>query len=102
AEGNCIETDYEKMLRIVRDAGYTGHIGIEYEGDKLSAEEGILATQALLGRVGASLSSADRRDLIWPPPQGLSLRNCRSAGKPHEIRVGTTGRNQGHPPARPA
>lgn len=56
AEGNCIETDYEKMLRIVRDAGYTGHIGIEYEGDKLSEEEGILATKALLERVGASLS----------------------------------------------
>jgi sugar phosphate isomerase/epimerase len=54
--GNCVETDYEKMLRIVKDAGYTGHIGIEYEGNNLSEEEGIRATKALLERVGGSLA----------------------------------------------
>ena len=54
--GNCVETDYNKILRIVKDAGYKGHIGIEYEGSKLSEDEGILATKALLERVGASLS----------------------------------------------
>ena len=51
--GNCIETDYERMLQIVKDAGYTGHIGIEYEGSKLSEDEGIRKTKALLERVGA-------------------------------------------------
>jgi sugar phosphate isomerase/epimerase len=56
ASGNCVETDYEKMLRIVKDAGYRGYIGIEYEGSKLSEEEGIKATKALLERVGATLS----------------------------------------------
>lgn len=54
--GNCVETDYDRMLRIVKDAGYTGHIGIEYEGSKLSEEEGIMATKALLQRVGARIS----------------------------------------------
>jgi hypothetical protein len=41
------------MLTLVKKAGYTGHIGIEYEGDKLSEEEGIRSTKALLERVGA-------------------------------------------------
>ena len=53
--GNCVETDYNKMLRIVKDAGYNGWIGIEYEGSKLSEDEGIRATKALLERVGASI-----------------------------------------------
>ena len=55
-QGNCKETDYNKMLRIVKDAGYRAHIGIEYEGSRLSEEEGIRATKALLERVGATLS----------------------------------------------
>jgi sugar phosphate isomerase/epimerase len=50
--GNCIETNYAKMLPIVKAAGYTGHIGIEYEGGKLSEEEGIRATKKLLERLG--------------------------------------------------
>jgi sugar phosphate isomerase/epimerase len=54
--GNCIETDYSKMLPIVKNAGYAGYIGIEYEGEKLSEDEGIRATQALLQKVGASIS----------------------------------------------
>jgi len=53
--GNCIETDYARMLKVVKDAGYTGRIGIEYEGDKVSEEEGIRLTKALLERVGAEL-----------------------------------------------
>jgi sugar phosphate isomerase/epimerase len=56
AQGNCVETDYAKMLPIVKAAGYTGYIGIEYEGDKLSEEEGIKATKALLERVGATIA----------------------------------------------
>jgi sugar phosphate isomerase/epimerase len=54
--GNCVETDYTKMLRIVKEAGYTGHIGIEFEGNTLSEEEGIRATKTLLERTGASIS----------------------------------------------
>ncbi|KAA2243760.1 sugar phosphate isomerase/epimerase [Chitinophaga agrisoli] len=52
ANGNCVETDYSKMLKIVKDAGYTGHIGIEYEGQDLSEEEGIRKTKELLLRAG--------------------------------------------------
>lgn len=55
-EGNVIETDYKRMLQIVKDAGFTGYIGIEYEGDRLSEAEGIRKTRALLERVGAGLS----------------------------------------------
>jgi len=46
--GNETEIDYVKMLQIVKDAGYTGYIGVEYEGDILGEEEGILATKNLL------------------------------------------------------
>lgn len=56
AQGNCVESDYYKLLPIVKDAGYRGHIGIEYEGSKLSEPEGIRATKALLERVGMSIS----------------------------------------------
>ncbi|HBK89829.1 MAG TPA: xylose isomerase [Cytophagales bacterium] len=52
-DGNCIETDYTRMLPIVKAAGYTNFIGIEYEGDKLSEEDGIRATKKLLERLGA-------------------------------------------------
>lgn len=55
-QGNCVETDYNKILKIVKDAGFTGYIGIEYEGDKITPEEGIKKTKALLEKVGATLS----------------------------------------------
>jgi sugar phosphate isomerase/epimerase len=56
AQGNCVESDYSKLLPIVKEAGYRGHIGIEYEGSKLSEPEGIRATKALLERVGMQLA----------------------------------------------
>ena len=40
--------DYIRMLQIVKDAGYKGFIGVEYEGSRLSEEEGIIATKELL------------------------------------------------------
>jgi len=55
-EGNCVETDYNKMLGIVKSAGYNGYIGVEYEGRTLSEDDGIKATKALLERVGGALS----------------------------------------------
>ncbi len=42
--------NYERMIEIVKKYNYSGYIGIEYEGEKLSAEEGILATKKLLER----------------------------------------------------
>lgn len=47
-EGNETELDYRKLLQIVKDAGYTGFIGVEYEGNDLSEADGILATKELL------------------------------------------------------
>ncbi len=55
ADGNCVETDYYKMLKIVKKAGYNGHIGIESES-KLDEGKAILLTKALLEKVGQSLS----------------------------------------------
>ena len=52
-KGNCLETDYSKMLSIVKASGYRGHIGIEYEGGKLSEDDGIRATKNLLESAGA-------------------------------------------------
>ena len=54
--GNETSTDFHKMLTIVKDAGFRGHIGVEYEGSELSEDEGIKATKALLEKVGAELS----------------------------------------------
>lgn len=48
--GNEAKIDYEKMLKIVKKAGYRGYIGIEYEGKELSEIEGIVATKKLLER----------------------------------------------------
>jgi sugar phosphate isomerase/epimerase len=50
-QGNCIETDYRRMLKIVLGAGYHGHLGIEYSGSKLSEPEGIRATKKLLEKI---------------------------------------------------
>lgn len=46
------DSDYRKILKIVKDAGYTGWIGIEYEGSALSEDEGIKATKELLVMAG--------------------------------------------------
>ena len=48
ASGNETKIDYPRMIKIVKDHGYKGFVGVEYEGDRLSAEEGIIATRDLL------------------------------------------------------
>lgn len=50
-QGNCIETDYVRILKIVKDSGFRGYAGIEYEGSKLDEYEGIKKTKALLERL---------------------------------------------------
>ncbi len=47
-DGNETKIDYARMIQIVKDAGYTGFIGVEYEGENLTEEEGIIATKNLL------------------------------------------------------
>ncbi len=51
AEGNETKVDYAKMMKIISDSKYTGYIDVEYEGNKLSEDEGIKATIALLKKV---------------------------------------------------
>ena len=63
SDGNCIETDYDRMMNIVKEGitdNFKGYIGIEYaghfmtrigqEGDYLDEDAGIRATQKLLQR----------------------------------------------------
>jgi len=54
--GNETHTDYMKMMQIVKDHGYKGYVGIEYEGNSLDAEAGIIKTRDLLIKVGKALS----------------------------------------------
>ena len=48
SQGNETTIDYQKMLSLVNRAGYTGFIGVEYEGNRLSEKEGILHTKKLI------------------------------------------------------
>jgi len=54
--GNETKTDYLRIMKIVKDAGYTGWVGIEYEGGRLDEAAGIVATRKLLERVRAELA----------------------------------------------
>ena len=54
-KGECIETDYYRIMKIVKDSGFKGYVGIEYEGDLLSEEEGIRKTKALLEKIQQSI-----------------------------------------------
>jgi sugar phosphate isomerase/epimerase len=56
ADGNEVRTDYRKMLKIVLDSGYKGHIGIEWEGDEPGEHEGIMLTKRLLEKVREEMS----------------------------------------------
>jgi sugar phosphate isomerase/epimerase len=58
-DGNDEETDFVKMMKIIRDSGFKGTIGVEYEGaflksmlglegNYLSEDDGVRATRALL------------------------------------------------------
>ena len=64
-KGNETETDFFRMFRIIKDAGFNGYVGIEYEGGiynlydpssgYISDNEGIKATKTLLERVRKEL-----------------------------------------------
>ena len=53
ALGNETKVDFTKMLDIVKKSGYNSYIGVEYEGERLSEEDGISATIKLITRVYA-------------------------------------------------
>ncbi|WP_256007531.1 sugar phosphate isomerase/epimerase family protein [Pedobacter deserti] len=49
--GNEANIDYDRMFKIIREAKWSGIIGIEYEGSKYSEAEGIQKTKDLLVRM---------------------------------------------------
>jgi len=53
--GNETSIDFIRMMKIVKDSGYQGFVGIEYEGDRLSEFEGIEASKQLLQKVASEL-----------------------------------------------
>jgi len=54
-DGNEVQTDFRKALKIVLEHKYHGWVGVEYEGKKVSEDEGIKLTKALLEKVRAEL-----------------------------------------------
>lgn len=49
-DGNETKLEFERLMKIVLEAGYNGYVGIEFEGDRLSEVDGIKACKALLER----------------------------------------------------
>ena len=47
-QGNSIEIDFYKMMKIVKESGYSDFVSIEYEGTSHSEEEGIMLTKKLM------------------------------------------------------
>lgn len=54
-DGTEADIDFERMFKIVKNSGFKGIVGIEYEGEQMSEYEGIMATLALLNKIGKSL-----------------------------------------------
>jgi sugar phosphate isomerase/epimerase len=50
-KGNEPNIDYTRLFKIIKDSNWTGIVGIEYEGEKLSEDEGIKKTLDLLKKV---------------------------------------------------
>ena len=55
SNGNETRTDFFRMMDIVMDAGYSGYVGIEYEGSEMDEMSGIKATKDLLDRVKSGI-----------------------------------------------
>lgn len=55
-EGREMTLDYERLIKIVIEAGYKGYIGIEYEGDAHTEMDGIARTKKALEDVRSKLS----------------------------------------------
>jgi sugar phosphate isomerase/epimerase len=52
--GNETRIDYYQMLQIVKDAGYTGYIGVEFESEVMDEPEGIMITKKLIEKAAAA------------------------------------------------
>lgn len=50
-QGNEVAIDYDRMFKIAKAGNWTGIVGIEYEGSRLSEDEGIRKTKVLLEKI---------------------------------------------------
>jgi sugar phosphate isomerase/epimerase len=50
AEGNEEKIDYYRMIQLVKDSGYKGRIGIEFESETIDEVEGINQTRTLINK----------------------------------------------------
>lgn len=55
-DGNETTIDYLKVMTMVKEVGYTGFVGVEFEGKNVPEDEGIKLTRELLIKVGNQLS----------------------------------------------
>lgn len=55
--GQETKLDYERILKMVKEVGYTGFVGVEYEGSRMGSIEGITATKDLLIEEGSKLNN---------------------------------------------
>lgn len=54
-KGDEARVDYGRMMKIVKDAGFKGYVGIEFEGHGVDPVKGILMTKALIEKSVAAL-----------------------------------------------
>jgi L-ribulose-5-phosphate 3-epimerase len=55
-QGDETKSNFYKLMKIVKDSGYKGWVGVEYEGSELPEKEGIIATRKLLEKVFAQMA----------------------------------------------
>lgn len=55
-DGDDTLLDYYRIMKMVKESGYRGFVGVEYEGNEVSEEKGIELTRDLLIKVGKQLS----------------------------------------------
>jgi sugar phosphate isomerase/epimerase len=54
--GEESNSDFTRMLKLVKASSYTGYVGLEYEGSRLSEDEGIKASKKLLEKIRKELA----------------------------------------------
>jgi L-ribulose-5-phosphate 3-epimerase len=57
-QGDETKIDFYRMMKIVVDSGYNGYVDIEYEGNRLSEDDGIIATKKLLEKIQKQMKNA--------------------------------------------
>jgi len=56
--GDETKIDFYRMMKIVLDADYRGYVNVEYEGNRLSESDGIIATKKLLEKIRTQYTNA--------------------------------------------